>query len=200
MKYILFFILCALSAQSQTTTKRFVLAPDGVSFMEITRITEDDGRYSEVATIPGPAVALASDQADKVEAIMRDLAVSAYRVSFTKRTISEAAQADSVVTAVSGVSPLKAIQDRHQSELLKPGWTIDQGAGLGFQQLVFTVNASGNLRFSIAGAATKPATIYGAVIRLRNYPSSPTDTDFYLSENGNQYFSLPNRNVKIKRP
>jgi len=42
--------------------------------------------------------------------------------------------------------------------------------------------------------------MYGAVIRLNNYPAAPTDTDFFLSENGNRYFSLPNRNVKIKKP
>jgi hypothetical protein len=52
----------------------------------------------------------------------------------------------------------------------------------------------------VNGGSTKNATTYGAVIRLKNYPSSPTDTDFYLAESGNRFFSLPNRAVVIKKP
>lgn len=198
MKNILFFFLFAFSLQAQTTTKNFVLSGDGINYLEITRVTNEDGfSYSETAALVGPAAALAGDQADKVLRTMSELAAEAYTVSFTKRTISEATKADSVILAITAISPLKVIQDRNAALLLTPGWTIENGA---IQTLVFTINAQGNLRYSVNGAATKSASIYGDVIRLRNYPSAPTDTDFYISENGRQYFNLPNREKKIKKP
>lgn len=50
------------------------------------------------------------------------------------------------------------------------------------------------------GGAAKNAKMYGSMIRLMNYPASPTDTEFFLSENGLRYMSLPNKNVQIKKP
>lgn len=55
-------------------------------------------------------------------------------------------------------------------------------------------------RIGVNGGANKTARVFGDAIRLNNYPSAPADTDFYLSENGGRYFSLPNRNVVIKTP
>jgi hypothetical protein len=198
----LLFLLCSLSAHAQTTTKSFVLSTDGVNYLEVTRTTADDGlSYSEYATLVGPASALAADQADKIEARMSNIAASAYVVSLTSRRLNEEAKVDSVINALTTLSPLKVIQDRYQAALTASGWTIDQGAGAGFVPLVFTVNGSGVLRYSVNGAATKQATIYGgSLIKLFNYPSSGTNTSFYLDESGKKYFSLPNRGSIIKKP
>ena len=72
--------------------------------------------------------------------------------------------------------------------------------GAGFVSLAFTINGSNNLRYSINGAATKAATTYGSVLTLFGYPSTGSNTDFYLAENGKNYFSLPNRAAVIKKP
>lgn len=198
MKLIALLLFAASLLSAQTTTRSFVLSSDGVNFLEVTRITSEDGfSYSESATLIGPAAALGSDQADKIETLMRELAQSAFRVSQTRKDLNVVANTDSTILAISTVSPLKVIQSRYQADLLTPGWTIENG---GAQALVFTVNGQGNLRYSIAGAATKAATVYGAVIRLLNYPANGTNTDFYLSENGSRYFSLPNRAVILKKP
>lgn len=181
-----------------STTKDFVLGQDGVTYSEVTRTTYDDTSYTEISVPIGPAAALAADQAEKILGRMASLAVDSHRVSRTKQIITEVNDDAAEVLTKSGADPLKVIQDRYQAELLQPGWTINEGAG--FIPIVFTVNAQGNLRYNVNGTGAKGAKIYGGVIRLNNYPASPTDTDFFLNENGNRYFSLPNRNVIIKKP
>ena len=198
MKPILFFLLLTFAATAKTTTKQFKLGPDGVNYFEITTVTQDDGSYVTTANLVGPANALAADQADKIEQKMLALSQAAYAVSFANRTLTECSNASDTISTLTGLSPLNVIRDRYRNDLTKAGWTIDQGAG--FLPIVFTVNAQGALRYSINGAATKSATVFGAVIRLNAYPATGTNTDFFLSENGSRYFSLPNRSNVIKRP
>ncbi len=198
MKYLIF-ILFAATLQAQTTTKSFVLQPDGATYFEVVRITNDDGTYTEAASLVGPLTALATDQADKIETKMKGLAAAAFTVSFANRTIREVVSIDSLINSITTISALRLIQDRYQSELLTSGWTIDIGTGT-FTNLVFTINGQGNLRYSVAGGATKSAIIYGSVIRLQGFPSTGVNTDFFLNENGSRYFSLPNRLAIIKKP
>lgn len=193
-------MLCSLSAFAQTTTKSYVLGTDGVTYFEVVTITQDDESATTTKTRVGPASALAADQADKIEAKARELAAQAFAVSRTNTRLTEISTADADITTLTTVSPLKLIQARYSAALLANGWTIDRGDGNGFVSIVFTVNGSNNLRYSIAGAATKAATIYGYIITLGGYPSAGTNTDFYLSENGSRYFSLPNRAAVIKKP
>ena len=181
-----------------STTRDFVLGADQITYFEVTRVTYEDNSYNETSALVGPAAALTSDQADKIEGNMRTLASDSYRVSRTRSILTEAKNVDADIFAITAVSPLKVIQDRYQAALLEPGWTIDDGTG--FVPIVFNVTAQGVLRYNVNGTGAKGAKMYGAVIRLNNYPAAPTDTDFFLSENGNRYFSLPNRNVKIKKP
>lgn len=196
---IFLLLLCNLFAQAQTTTKSFVLSSDGINYLEVTRTTSEDGlSYTETAALVGSATALAADQADKIEQRMAALAAQAYAVSFSSRRIKEEAHADSAITALTTLSPLKVIQDRYQQKLLTAGWQIDQGAG--FLPLVFTVSGQGVLRYSINGAATKVANMYGGILKLRSFPSGTTDTEFFLAEDGKRYFALPNRAVIIKKP
>lgn len=181
-----------------STTRDFVLGADQITYFEVTRVTYEDNSYNETSALVGPAAALTADQADKIEGIMRSLASDSYRVSRTRSILTEANDVDADIFAITAVSPLKVIQDRYQAALLEPGWTIDDGTG--FVPIVFNVTAQGVLRYNVNGTGAKVAKMYGPVLRLKNYPASPNDTDFFLSENGNQYFSLPNRNVKIKKP
>lgn len=181
-----------------STVKTYVLGTDNTTYFEVITITYDDESQDVTKRRVGPATELANDQADKIERDMLTLAQSSYYVARAKSIINDAGTTDATINTLTGVSPFKKIQDRYQVALLTAGWTIDEGAG--FVPLVFTVNAQGALRFSINGAATKPAKIYGAVIRLNNYPASPIDTDFHLAENGNKYHSLPNKAVVIKKP
>lgn len=166
----------------------------------MTTTTQEDESATTTKVRIGPAASLASDQADKIESQSRDLAGNAFAVSRTNLRLNEIGAVDADILALTTVSPLKIIQARYATELLKSGWTIDKGDGNGFMPLVFTINGSNNLRYSINGAATKAATTYGSVLTLFGYPSTGSNTDFYLAENGKNYFSLPNRLSVIKKP
>lgn len=201
MKYTFLFLLCSLFAQAQTTTvtKTFVKSADSTNYFEVVRETNDvTGAWSEHATLVGPASALSNDQADKIEQRMQTLANAAFTVSYTSKRINEEKAVAATILALTGISPLAVIQARYKDRLLTAGWTIDPGTG--FVPLVFTENAQGVLRYSVNGAATKAADVYGNIIRLNNYPSNGTDTEFFRNEDGGQYFSLPKRAIKIKKP
>ena len=200
MKNTLFiFLLCSLSAQAQTLTKSFVLSPDGINYFEVVRETDDlTGAYSESAVVVGPLAQIASDQADKILQRIENLANQAFAVSTTNGKIAQEKAVSASIFALTGVDPLKVIQAQYAAWLTQPGWTIDPGTG--YVPIVFTVNASNVLRCSINGATTKVVEMYGNIIRINGYPEVGGNTDFFRSEDGGVYFSLPNRIMKIKRP
>lgn len=185
-------------AEITSIAREFVLKTDGVTYLEVVTVTYDDESQDITKRPVGTSAQLAADQADKIINRTREITAQAQRISLAKRDFSEIIATDASITTLTGVSPLKVIQDRHQAELLASGWTIDEGAG--FVPVVFTVNAQGVLRYNVNGTGNKTARVFGDVIRLNNYPAAPTDTDFFLSETGGRYFSLPNRNVMIKKP
>lgn len=200
MKHIIFLFFISSFAQAQTITKTYVLGADNITYFEVTTVTQEDESAVTTKTRVGPAASLTSDQADKIEEQVRTIANAAFAVSKTNARLNEIATVDANILALTSSSPLKVIQARYAAELLKSGWAIDRGAGAGFEQFTFTINGSNNLRYSIAGAATKAATIYGNIITLSGYPATGANTDFYLSENGRMYFSLPNRISVLKKP
>jgi hypothetical protein len=185
-------------AEITSTTKDFQLGTDGVTYFEVTTVTYDDESQDITKRPVGTAAALTADQADKIEGRVRSLASDTVRASRARTILNEINSDATEVAAATGQDPLKTIQNRYQAELLQNGWLINDGGG--DLPIVFTVNAQGNLRYNVNGTGAKGATIYGAVIRLNNYPASPTDTEFFLAENGRRYYSLPNRNVIIKKP
>lgn len=181
-----------------STTRTFVLGTDNITYFEIVTTTYEDDAQDITKRPVGPVGQLTNDQADKMLDKFNTLANDSYRVSRTRKIIADVTTDDAGLFAITGLSALKAIQDRYQSQLTANGWTIDDGTGP--LPIVFTVTGQGVLKYNINGTGTKNAKIYGAVIRLNSYPAAQTDTDFFLSENGKQYFSLPNRTVKIKKP
>jgi len=186
-------------AEIVSVTKSYVPGiQDSSIFFEQVVTLYDDESSNTTKTRVGPADQLAADQADKILATTREQARLSHPLQNTKRILSEANAVDTSIETLTALSPLKKIQERYQADLLKSGWTIDEGAG--FVPLVFTVTAQGVLRYSVNGAATKQARMYGAIIRLNNYPATGTDTDFYQSESGNRYYALPNKAFTIKVP
>lgn len=182
-----------------TTTKQYILAADGVNYLEVTTVTEDNGAYTATATLVGPADALAADYADKIEAQANFIAGAGYAVSFANRDLNDIGTVAGELLTLTGTDPMAVIQSRYEADLLAPGWTIDQGAG--FVPLVFTVTAGGLLKYSIDGGATANATIYGGgLIRLMKYPTAGSNAEFYNDGSTGKYFSLPNREVIIKKP
>jgi len=198
MKQILFLLFFASILQAQSTTKTYELGSDGVNFFELTTVTKDDESAVTTKVRVGPASELAADQSDKIEAVTKELSAQAFATLRTGTRIAEFNKIDTTITDISAVSPLRVILDRYRAELTKAGWTIDEGSGAGFVPIVFTVNAQNKLRFSINGAATKSATIYGDFIKLSSYPTTGKSEIFYLHPKGDRYFSL--NGLALKKP
>jgi len=196
MKQILFLLFFASILQAQSTTKTYELGSDGVNFFELTTVTKDDESAVTTKVRVGPASELAADQSDKIEAVTKELSAQAFATLRTGTRIAEFNKIDTTITDISAVSPLRVILDRYRTELTKAGWTIDEGSG--FVPIVFTVNAQNKLRFSINGAATKSATIYGDFIKLSSYPTTGKSEIFYLHPKGDRYFSL--NGLALKKP
>lgn len=180
-----------------STDTTYVLGLDGVIQFKVTTITYDDGSQDVIKRPEGKADEIANSKATEIEITVNNLVENSQIISRVNARLKELNDIDTAMTTQIGKSPLQVIQDRYKLNLLKSGWTIDEGSG--FVPLVFTINASNILKYSVNGAAIKNARCYGGIIRLLNYPSTGIDTDFFLSENEGLYFSLPNRNIKIKK-
>lgn len=181
-----------------TMTRDYTLGADNVTYFEVITTTYADGSEDVIKRPVGSATELTGDVADKILGRAATLAADCQRAGRARSILNEFQSEDTEITAITSVSPLKVIQDRYQSALLQPGWQIDEGAGL--VDFTFTVNAQGNLRYSVNGGATRAARYYGNTLQLRDYPANNVHTEFFLSDNGNRYFSLPNRSVIIKKP
>lgn len=185
-------------AEIISETREFVLGTDGVTYFEVYTVTYDNEEQTVDKTLVGPADQLANHYADKFQQIASTLAGNVQPAAQAKKTINEINGDATDIQTITGIDPLGIVQARYEAELLTPGWTIDDGTG--GLPIVFTINAQGNLRYNVNGTGTKGATIYGSVLRLNNYPVAPTNVDFFITENKRRFFSLPDRNVIIKKP
>lgn len=84
----LLFIFCSLFSSAQSTTKTYELGSDGVNFFELTTVTQDDESATSTKVRVGPAAALASDQADKIETTTKELSAQAFATLRTGTRIS----------------------------------------------------------------------------------------------------------------
>jgi hypothetical protein len=181
-----------------STDTSYVLGQDGITQFKVITITYDDGSQDIIKRPDGNATDIVNTKATEIEVIVNDLVENSQIISKVNQRLKELKEIDAAMTTQIGKSPLQVIQDRYKLNLLNSGWTINEGSG--FVPIVFTINTSNVLKYSINGAANKNAKCYGGIIELINYPASNIDTDFFLSENEGLYFSLPNRIVKIKKP
>lgn len=179
-------------------TKQLSIGTDGVTYFETTTTVFDNEESSVRTKRIGPIVFLESYYADNIEQRAQSMAVNAVSASQQKRLLNEIGTEMDAIATITGKSPLTVVRERYQDVLLASGWEINEGSG--YVPLAFTINAQGNIRYSVNGAATKSADFYGSVIQLNNYPSNGTDTQFFQIETGRKYISLPNRQFTIRKP
>jgi len=186
-------------AEISTKTTTYTLGANNVTYFEVTVTTFDNGRKETIENPVGAASVLTDLVCARIKNGAAALATDARQIARTRDVLNELkSDSDEIAAITGGQSPMDKIQSEYQAELLAAGWTIDEGAG--FVPIVFTVNAQGQLRYNVNNTGAKNARMYGAVLRLNNYPAAPNDTDFFLTENGKRYFSLPNKGVIIKKP
>ena len=185
-------------AEISNIDRQFVLGSDGVTYFEVTTTNYTNEEQTVSKRLIGPASVLLQAVSGYIQNRAATLARDADNVSRAKQAAIDWIADDADIKAIVGFSPMKQIQDGYEEKLTVPGWIINDGTG--DLSIVFSVNAQGQLKYNVNGTGNKNATVFGAVIRLNNYPAAPTDTEFFLSLNGKRFFSLPNRSVIIKTP
>lgn len=185
-------------AEISNIDRQFVLGSDGVTYFEVTTTNYTNEEQTVSKRLIGLASVLLQTVSGDIQNKAATLARDADNVSRAKRAALDWIGDDTDIKSITGFSPLKQIQDAFEAALTAAGWIINDGSG--DLPIVFSVNAQGQLKYNINGTGNKNATLFGAVIRLNNYPAAPTDTEFFLSLNGKRFFSLPNRAAVIKTP
>ncbi len=199
MKNLLFaFILLPmlLAAQSEPLSDTTYFVKQGNQFFEVITFIYPDGSEQTTKTLIGDTAALVSSAKARMTSKAASMAVDIRYVSTFRKQLTALVRESNAVLALTGIDPQKQVQDEHVAPFLLDGWTIKRDATT--DPLVFTVNGQGNLRFSVNGAATKAGQLFGATLRLKNYPSNGVDTDVYRLPNG--VFVNADRTVILRPP
>ncbi len=199
MKNLLFaFILLPmlLAAQSEPLSDTTYFVKQGNQFFEVITFIYPDGSEQTTKTLIGDTAALVSSAKARMTSKAASMAVDIRYVSTFRKQLTALVRESNAVLALTGIDPQKQVQDEHVAPFLLDGWTIKRDATT--DPLVFTVNGQGNLRFSVNGAATKAGQLFGATLRLKNYPSNGVDTDVYRLQNG--VFVNADRTVILRPP
>lgn len=154
----------------------------GLRFYEVKTFVYQDGSELTSKTLIGDSLTLLQSATAKIQASSASWAVDIRHVSTFKRKITATIREADQGRTLTGTDPQREIQMQQQAAFLEPGWKIRRDGTA--SDIVFTVNAQGALRYSVAGGQTRGATTLGSAMRLNNYPSSGTDTDLYVLPSG----------------
>lgn len=187
MKNILLFLCLmplALAAQNDepVSDTSYITLQSG-KFYEVRTSFYQDGEEITTKSLIGDTAQLVQAMQDRITSKAASLAVDARYLSTARKQLTVLNRESDAVKNLTGIDPLKKIQDERIAPLLIAGWKIRRDGTT--SDLEFTVSAQGNLRYAINAGSTKAATLFGDVIRLKNYPSNGNDTDLFLLRNGN---------------
>lgn len=129
-----------------------------------------------------------------------DLAIDARAVNDVAEEISDINADASYVAGILRTNPLLNTQNEHEAALTTPGWTIFDGNST--TSITFSINGGTRLtQYSVAGELqNKGARIYGGIIRLLDFPSNGTNTEFFVLKNNTQFYALPNKKIYNQSP
>lgn len=172
------------------------LLKQGSLFFEVKTSTYQDGSELTTKTMIGDTAALVQATRDRITSKAATMAVDIRHVSTFRKQITTLVRESNAVLSLTGIDPQKQVQNEYVAPFLIAGWTIKRDATT--EPVEFTVNAQGNLRYSVNAAATKAGQLFGNALRLKNYPSNGTDTDMYILPNG--VFVNADRTVILRPP
>lgn len=185
MKKTLFLLLFPifLSAQNgEPVSDSSWIEKTGNLFYGVRLSVYADGAESRTKTLIGDTAALVTAMKDRLTSKSATMAVDVRYVSTYRKAFTGLIRESNDVLAMTGIDPQKQVQDEYAAPFLIAGWTIKREGTT--DPVEFTVNAQGNLRYSVNGAATKAGQLLGNALRLKNYPTTGTDTDVYPLPNG----------------
>lgn len=154
----------------------------GGTFFEIKKQVFQDGSEQTWKTVIGDSAAFVTSAKNRLVSQSTTMAVDVRHVSTYSRRFKDLLRESDQVRTLTGTDPQRLVQDELADQFLAGTWSIKRDGTT--SDVVFTLNAQGALRFSVAGGATKAALVIGDAMRLKNYPSNGTDTDVFRLPNG----------------
>lgn len=200
MKHIIAILfLCILSAQMAAQSKYTVTDTSYTTnsagvFFAVRDIIYSNGEESHTKTLIGDTSALFDAFYNRFVQAGTQMATDARFVLTFPRKIADLKRDNDELLAITGKDAMDTITAKLSGAIMEDGWTIRQNGTP--QDLAFTINNSGQLRYSVGGN-TRNALFFGAVLRLNNY-NGADDLELYRVESGN-YKSIDNK-ITLRRP
>lgn len=113
-----------------------------------------DGAESRTKTLIGDTAALVTAMKDRLTSKSATMAVDVRYVSTYRKAFTGLIRESNDVLAMTGIDPQKQVQDEYAAPFLITGWTIKREGTT--DPVEFTVNAQGNLRYSVNGDESGP--------------------------------------------
>jgi hypothetical protein len=192
--------LCSLSAQ-MTAQQKYTVTDTTYTdnsagvFFSVRDIVYSNGEESHTKTRIGDTLALFDAFYSRFVQQATQMATDAKYVITFPSLIGDMNRDNNLLLATTGKDALDTITARLSAPLLEDGWTLRSNGTA--EDILFIVNANGQLRYTITGFATRNATLFGSVIRMNNYKDGNA-IDLYRVASGN-YKTIDNR-LTLRRP
>lgn len=196
-KTILIFLVFPAFAFGQFVTfdSTWTTAANG-KFYSVRQVEYSDGTGSTVTTLTGDTSTVFQTHLNSFLTQSNQMAGAARAASRFGRDITRMKQQNAEALTAIGRDVLDTLSARYSAPLLLAGWVVKDTSGT--KDISFSVNANGQLRYTITGFAARNADIFGSVLRLNNYLSSGEDIDFFKAISGN-WFTIDDK-TKLRFP
>lgn len=194
--FFLLFISATVFAQSVTPKDTTYRVNIGGFFYQQREQTFANGDQDVTRRLIGDTSQLQSVESQKIEEFASRVTNDAFFVSQTPKNLRDITRLSNEVGQITGTTSLRVIQAKFDSNFILHQWKITDDST---QNIVFSKNAQGQLRYAINGLPARNATIYGAtLIVLNNYRSSGKDVVLYRFAGSNSFQDIL-RQITLKR-
>jgi len=179
MKNIFIFISVLFTTQtfSQDTT---YIRQIGSNFYNVVKYEYENGGYTEIQTFIGDSLSLFQVNKEKFNRNGNDMAIEVKATSTFVKKINEIFRESDRIKTLTGRNPIDSLRldTENRSHFTSKQWVV---RGEVNQTIVFTYTNGGLLRYKIDANPNQTARCIGIwIIRLLDYPTTNTYTDFFM--------------------
>lgn len=179
---ILFLLPFAAMSQRYTVLDTAYTTNVGGTWFDVREVTYSTGEWTNSQTLIGDTAAYFNASLERFQDEARRMAVIAQQVfNLGKRLADMKKERDKILTAT-GRDVLDTIAARNAALLTDSGWKVRDTVSL---NVVFSFNASGQLRYQITGFQARNADLFGDALILNNFKSAGSDLFLFRTESQN---------------
>lgn len=190
MKHILFLFLPFLAiGQNEVTKDSSYLKWEAGAWYRVVSQTFDNGNINLFQTFIGDTATLYSQTVDAIRNSTASMATDVATTSTYTRRVRELLRTSDEVLAKAGRNPVDSLEKQDAAPFLVAGWTLRAPDGT-TTVITFNQQASGRVRYQNVTTTNRQVDLMGSVIRLRDFPTAGTVTDFYRAPNSRRWTNL----------